>query len=141
MKNSVTPKFTQNLSKIIEQISNGKYKKVSIDEEKGLVVELQNGEYVPANILSIGTIDELYLSLRLSMINEISKEKMPIILDETFAYFDNDRLKNVLLFLENNLKDHQVILFTCTNREKQALNELNIEYNLINLQYKKLFFI
>lgn len=43
---------------------------------------MQNGEYVSAEKLSIGTIDQLYLSLRMSMVEEISKEKMPIILDE-----------------------------------------------------------
>ena len=40
MKNNVTPKFTQNLSNIACNISNGKYKKVIFNEEKGLIVEL-----------------------------------------------------------------------------------------------------
>ncbi len=44
-------------------------------KKKGLVVELETGEYISANRLSIGTIDELYLSLRLSMLDEISSEK------------------------------------------------------------------
>ncbi len=131
MKNSVTPKFTQNLSTIINEISNEKYKKVSINEN--IMVELENGNYVPANSLSIGTIDEIYLALRLSMLDEISKEKMPIILDETFAYFDEERLKNILLFLQRQSENHQVILFTCTNREKQILDNLHISYNLIEL--------
>ena len=99
MKNTITPKFTQNLSNMVQKISDGKYQKVSIHEEKGLIIELENGEYIPANLLSIGTIDQLYLSLRLSMLEEISEEKMPIILDEAFAYFDDERLKNSLLFL------------------------------------------
>ncbi len=131
MKNSVTPKFAQNLSTIINEISNGKYKRVSINEN--IMVELENGKYVPANSLSIGTIDEIYLALRLSMLDEISKEKMPIILDETFAYFDEERLKNILLFLQKQSENHQVILFTCTNREKQVLDGLDISYNLIEL--------
>lgn len=133
MKNNVTPKFTQNLSNIVKQLSGGKYQKVSIHEEKGLIVELENGEYIPAHLLSTGTIDQLYLSLRLSMLDEISKEKMPIILDETFAYFDEERLKNILLFLEEKAKEHQIILFTCTNREKELLDKLQIEYNLVEL--------
>ncbi len=133
MKNNITPKFTQNLSTIINNISNGKYKTVSINEEQGLIVELENGEYISANNLSIGTIDAQYLALRLSMLDEISKEKMPIILDETFAYFDDERLKNILLFLKEQCKNHQIILFTCTKREKQTLDDLNIEYNLIEL--------
>ncbi len=133
MKNTITPKFTQNLSNMVQKISNGKYQKVSIHEEKGLIVELENGEYIPASLLSIGTIDQLYLSLRLSMLEEISEEKMPIILDEAFAYFDDERLKNSLLFLQEKAKEHQIILFTCTKREKKILEESNIEYEWIEI--------
>lgn len=133
MKQSVTPKFTQNLSSLIEKITNGKYKKVSINEDKGLIVELENGEYMPASMLSAGTIDQLYLSLRLSMLDEISQEKMPIILDESFAYFDDERLENSLLFLLEQAKEHQIILFTCTHREKEILEKLNISYNWIEI--------
>ncbi|MCI9246127.1 MAG: hypothetical protein HFJ30_03210, partial [Clostridia bacterium] len=133
MKKSVTPKFTQNLSDLIQKITNGKYQKVSIHEKDGLIVELQNGEYRPANLLSVGTIDQLYLSLRLAMLDEISKEKMPIILDEAFAYFDDERLRNSLLFLIQQAKEHQIMLFTCTKREKQILDELNLDYHWIEL--------
>ena len=133
MKNNVTPKFTQNLSNIACNISNGKYKKVIFNEEKGLVVELENGEYISANRLSVGTIDELYLSLRLSMLDEISNEKMPIILDEVFAYFDDERLKNSLIFLAEQSAEHQIIILTCSNRERQILDSINIKYNLVEL--------
>ncbi|MEI3391454.1 MAG: AAA family ATPase [Clostridia bacterium] len=133
MKNNVTPKFTKNLSQTINKISNGKYNKVTINDEEGLMVELENGEYITADRLSIGTIDQLYLSLRLSMAEEISEEKMPVILDEAFAYFDDYRLENALKFLVEELEENQIILFTCTKREEEILNRLNIKYNLIEL--------
>lgn len=133
MKNNVTPKFTKNLSETINKISNGKYNKVTVNDEIGLMVELENGEYVSAGRLSIGTIDELYLSLRLSMAEEISEETMPIILDEAFAYFDDYRLENALKFLIEELKENQIILFTCTKREEEILDKLNIKYNLVEL--------
>lgn len=133
MKNSVTPIFTSNLSYNIMQISNGKYKKVTVTDEDGIIVELQNGEYVSAEKLSGGTIEQLYLSLRLSMVKEISNENMPIILDEAFAYYDDERLENTLRFLIDNFKENQIIMFTCTNREKEIFNRLNINYNLIQL--------
>ena len=91
MKNSITPKFTKNLSNTVEKISNGKYNKVSINDEQGLIVENQYGDYISAERLSTGTVDQLYLSLRLSMIDEISDESMPIILDEAFAYYDDNK--------------------------------------------------
>lgn len=133
VKSSVTPKFTKDLSLLIEKISNGKYKNANFDPDKGLIIEREDGEYINCNNLSIGTIDQLYLSLRLSAMNEISEEKMPIILDEAFAYYDNERLENILKFINENYKENQVIIFTCSNREKDILDKLNVEYNIVNL--------
>ena len=134
MKNTVTPKFTENLSKNINKITNGKYTNVMVQADNGLVVELENGNYVEADRLSIGTIDQLYLSLRLSMTEDLSKEKMPIILDEAFAYYDTQRLENILTYLANTYPDRQIILFTCTEREKNIFNEFDIPYHFIDLQ-------
>jgi len=129
MKNNITPKFTKKLSEIANEISGGKYKKVILNEEKGLIVELENGEYISAGLLSVGTIDQLYLSLRLSMMDEISEEKMPIILDETFAFYDTERLTNTIKVLAK--KTNQIIILTCSNREKEILDKNNINYNWI----------
>lgn len=133
MKNSVTPKFTENLSKNISKITSGKYSKVKFNEETGLVVELENGDNVLAEKLSVGTIDQLYLSLRLSMVDELSEEKVPILLDEAFAFYDNSRLENILKYLNDNYKNRQIIIFTCTDREKNILNKNNILFNYIEL--------
>ncbi len=129
MKKNITPKFNQSLSKNIDKISNGKYKNIVINEN--ITVELDDGRYVPAETLSVGTIEQIYLSLRLSILDEISKEKLPIILDEAFAYYDDSRLEAALDFLSK--VDNQVILFTCTNREKEILEKNNIEFNYISL--------
>lgn len=133
MKNTITPKFTKSLSSSINKISNSKYEKVTINDENGMVVENNRGEYVEAYKLSTGTIDQLYLALRLSMIDDLSKEKLPIILDESFAYFDNERLENVLRYLKEELQEHQTLIFTCTNREKEILDTIKAEYNFIKL--------
>ncbi len=133
MKNTVTPKFTEELSKNISEITKGKYSKIMLNDEDGLIVELEDGNYIPASKLSVGTIDQLYLSLRLSMVGELSEETMPIILDEAFAYYDKERLKNILLYLNDKYKNTQIIIFTCTNREKEILEEELIKYNKVNL--------
>jgi len=133
MKNSVSPVFTEKLSYNISKITKGKYCKLYFNDEQGLIVELNNGNYIPAERLSIGTIDQLYLSLRLAMLDEISKEKVPIILDEAFAYYDNERLKNILLYLTSEFSDRQIIILTCTKREKEILEELQISFNQIIL--------
>lgn len=129
MKQSVTPKFSDNLSKNLEKFSDYKYKKIVLRDD--IRVELENGQRIQIEQLSEGTIQQIYLALRLSVINEISSEILPIILDETFAYYDDDRLKQTLLFL---LKlPNQVIIMSCTDREKKILDEIKAEYNYIEL--------
>jgi DNA repair exonuclease SbcCD ATPase subunit len=133
MKTTITPKFTKNLSESIQKISSNKYNKVTINDENGMIIENNRGEYVEAIKLSTGTIDQLYLALRLSMIDELSKENLPIILDESFAYSDNNRLKNMLQYLTSELNNHQTIIFTCTDREQKMLEAMNIPYNVVEL--------
>jgi DNA repair exonuclease SbcCD ATPase subunit len=133
MKTTITPKFTKNLSESIQKISSNKYNKVTINDENGMIIENNRGEYIEAIKLSTGTIDQLYLALRLSMIDELSKENLPIILDESFAYSDNNRLKNMLQYLTSDLNNHQTIIFTCTDREQKMLEEMNIPYNVVEL--------
>lgn len=133
MKDEITPKFTKTLSETIQEISGGKYQNIKFREGEGITVELENGEYIAANKLSVGTIDQLYLSLRLSAIEEITEEKMPIILDETFAYYDTERLTNILKHIHEKYKENQMIIFTCSNREKEILEKESIKYTYINL--------
>lgn len=132
MRENITPKFSENLSKIINNISNGKYSKIRINEENNIIVELENGKYIPIELLSTGTIDQLYLAFRIAIIKEITGENLPIILDESFAYYDDNRLKNMIEYISKNI-ENQIIIFTCTEREKVILDELNIKYNHINL--------
>ena len=134
VKENISPKFTRNLCDIISKVSDNRYSNVILNDNEGLNVELKNGSYVPASRLSVGTIDQMYLSLRLSALEEISKETMPIILDEAFAYFDDERLSSILKYVKTNFEDNQIIIFTCSNREIKALENLKIEYNLINLE-------
>jgi len=133
MKEQITPKFTVELSNVMEKISGGKYKNVRINTNGEIVVEQTNGEYIMAENLSIGTIDQLYLSLRIATIKEITKENMPIILDEAFAYYDDSRLENILKYLSEEYKNKQIIIFTCTRREIEILDRMNLVYNKIEL--------
>ena len=133
MRENVTPRFTQCLSESIQKITDGNYYKVKMNDEEGIMVERKNGEYIPANRLSVGTIDQLYVSLRFSMIKELSKENLPIFLDEVFAYFDQNRLRKVFYYLQENFSNTQIFIFTCTNREANLLEEMHIPYHKIQM--------
>lgn len=133
MKENITPKFTNNLSQIISVITNNKYNKIKFNDENGIMVELSNGDYTQVDNLSTGTIEQLYLALRISMIDELSEEKLPLFLDETFAYYDDERLTNILIFLLKEAQRRQIFIFSCSKREIDILNSMNIKYNLVEV--------
>lgn len=134
IRSSMSPEFVNRLSNIINKISNGNYENISFSDTDGLMVEIEDGRYVPVERLSQGTIDQMYLALRLSSIDIISKENLPVVLDETFVYFDDERLKNILEFINEFYKEKQIIIFSCSDREKIALSELKIKYNYVELE-------
>ena len=129
MKKNITPKFNDSFNYLVNIFTNGKYSRVIFND--GIYVEVSNGQMISLEGLSFGTIQEIYLALRLAMIKELSKENIPIILDEPFAYFDDNRIAKVIESL--NQLDNQVIIFTCTNRENEIINKLGLEYNFIKL--------
>lgn len=58
---------------------------------------------------------------------------MPIILDEAFAYYDEARLTNILKYISEEFKNNQIIILTCTNREREILERLKVQYKNIEL--------
>ena len=129
IKNSVTPKFFDNLSDVVKIITNGKYVKVYVNDE--IKVEDYLGKIYSIDKLSFGTIEEIYFSLRVSIALMISEEKLPIILDESFVYFDDNRLGLILNYLYG--LDNQIIILSSNKREKNLLDFGNYEYNFIQL--------
>ena len=131
LKNNVGPEFDKKLSYIVEKITNNKYNDVYIDNEHNIKIKTEHGEYVNLERFSTGTIEQVNLALRLAYIDTISKEKLPIILDEAFAFYDDERLANIMKFLNKEYEDRQVIIFTCSNREKKIIDEENIKSNIV----------
>ena len=89
-------------------------------------------DFVPLESLSTGTIEQVYLALRLTAgARLIGREDIPILLDDSFAYYDDERLKTVLADLARG--PAQVLLFTCQSREERMLRELGWEYRATEL--------
>ena len=132
MKENITPNFIQELKNILKQVTNGKYDNVNIDSDNNIQIEIENGNYMPVEMLSIGTIDQIYLALRISAIKEITNESMPIILDESLAYYDDERMAKMLEYL-NEQKEKQILIFTCSEREKDILEKEKIKYTEIEI--------
>jgi DNA repair exonuclease SbcCD ATPase subunit len=118
------------VSKVISQITDDKYSDLKIDEKLEVKVGW-NGDYVLLERLSAGTIDQVYLALRLAVADLLlGEEEMPLLFDDSFALYDETRVKSVIASLS---KRRQILLFTCHKREKDLLEELNIPYHYVDL--------
>ena len=114
------------VSEIMKEITGGKYTRFLVEEPLKLSLILEDGRKVGIEKLSRGTIEQIYFALRMAAGELLYEEEYPVLLDDTFAYYDDERLKNTLAWLEKNRK--QVIIFTCQNREEEALLALDISY-------------
>ncbi len=128
------PAINKKVSQVIQQVTNGKYSQIRINDELNIAIENPiTKEIIDIDNLSGGTIDQLYFALRFSIINSIEESNLPLILDDCFIQYDNERLKNVLKFLGEIGDRKQILLFTCHRREEEILKELGLKYNLINI--------
>jgi uncharacterized protein YhaN len=128
------PAINRKVGETIKKISGGKYENVKINSKLGIGVENPiTKEIMDIDSLSGGTIDQLYFSLRFGIISSMKGDSFPLILDDCFIQYDDNRLTNILKFLCEISKDRQIILFTCHNREKEVLKKLDVKFNSIIL--------
>ena len=124
--------LNQWVSGIFNRMTGGKYSSVRVDEQLGIQVD-DGHQFVDIDLLSQGTKDQLYLSLRLAMVHLLFGGKlMPVILDDTFASFDDSRMAETLHWLGNET-GLQVIILTCHHREAAALDEMGMDYHYAEL--------
>lgn len=131
LKEEVVPKLEKQIKDSICETTNNMYSKIYYNDEDGILVENVVGDIVTIDKLSIGTIDQAYLGFRLALAEETAD--LPLILDESFAFYDNQRLENILKLLSQKHKNRQIIIFSCSNREKEILEKINIEFNYIKM--------
>ena len=132
LKEQIIPEIEEKIKQSINDTTNGAYNDIKYHDKEGLLFRNQFGNYEKVNKLSNGTIDQMYLGFRLAMSNKYAN--VPLIFDETFVYFDDERLDNILKTIKQISKEKQIIILTCSSREKQALNRLNIEYNEVSIK-------
>lgn len=121
------------ISRYIVALTNNKYDSLNVDNSLNVTINYE-GNIVTIDKLSTGTIDQVYLALRLAIADIIctNKERLPLLFDDCFAMYDNERLDSTLKYLYNNINS-QVIIFTCHTREDEILNKENINYNSIKI--------
>ncbi len=134
IKGNFMPLLRNAISENFAYVTENKYKEVLIDENMNISILAKDDKVVKIEALSSGTIDQLYISLRLGLSNLISEDKnVPLILDDSFIQYDEERLTKSLELLNREKNKRQVILFTCQKREKVILDRLGIPYNNIDI--------
>ncbi len=115
-------KFQQAASGILDRLTGGRYTRVSLDSSGEVRINTPD-RLLNLNQVSCGTMHQIYLALRLAagVVFE-KKEPLPVILDDAFAMYDDERLEEALRLLDGC--GRQVILFTCQNREKQIYERI-----------------
>ena len=102
--------LNEQVSVLVRRITNDKYTEVRIDDQLKVMVKSGNS-YISMDYLSTGTIEQIYLALRLSIANVLIAEDLPIIIDDIFVTYDYQRLYDTLSCL-NEYLNRQIILFT-----------------------------
>lgn len=121
--------FYQKLSEYAASFTDRAYERLVADEYLGLRAITENGS-VEVTDVSYGTGEQFYLALRLAAADIFDPDKRnPIILDDSFAAFDDNRLESALLCLKNI--GRQVIIFSSTGREEQALRRMRVPYEKV----------
>ena len=126
MNRQVGQRLKNRTSAILSEITGGKYYDVLLDEDLKMSVNTSD-RVIPLEKLSRGTLEQIYFSLRMAA-GELfcGEEPFPVILDDIFGMYDEERLAGVLRWLYQEQK--QIIISTCSKREMDVLEKEQIPF-------------
>ena len=115
------PRITGQAQQYLSRLTLGKYDRLRLDDD----LTLRSGSTQDAALRealwrSEGTVDQLYLALRLAVAQALTPEA-PLILDDALARFDDARLDAAMSLLQELAAERQIILFTCQAREEKHI--------------------
>ena len=121
MENVFAPQVNERAGAYLSQLTGGVYSKLHVD--RSFSVEMASeGDYAyhPIDYFSGGTVDQVYLALRLAISDlvQTSDDKMPLLLDDALMQYDDERAGLGLKMLRELSGSRQIILFTCHRRMK-----------------------
>ena len=114
------PRISQRAQELLASLTGGRYDRLTLDAELSLHAGAGEEDTLREVLWrSDGTMDQLYLALRLAVAEELTPNA-PLILDDALVRFDDERMKAALKILRKESEGKQVILFSCQSREKDA---------------------
>ena len=133
------PEVLQRASYYLSILTDGKYSELDLDSATSeITVMLEDGRYLTpqAARLSQATREQIYLSIRLSVIESFDEDRevMPITLDEALITWDKDRLTSGLNLLAQVARKRQVLIFTCHDFIVDTMKENQPTAQIIELK-------
>ena len=113
-----SPQLNRAAGALLSRLTGGKYHALSLDKELEASASGER-DVLPhsALYLSKGTVDQIYLAVRLAVC-DLCLPDAPLVLDEALAAFDDVRAKRALELLQELSAQRQILLFSCHHRDK-----------------------
>jgi DNA repair exonuclease SbcCD ATPase subunit len=124
LQSRFSPALGERAAAYLSRITGGRYRKVLLDRSFALAAETEDDPIRRSiQLLSQGTADQVYLSLRLAICDMVLPQEasVPLILDDALTSFDDERLRGALEVLLEESRRRQILLFTCQRREAELL--------------------
>ncbi len=122
-------KFAEALSKYAEAFTDSAYKTLAADDDLKLRA-VTGHRSLELSEVSFGTGEQFYLALRFAAADVFDPEKKnPMILDDSFAAFDDQRLESAILALKKC--GRQILVLSSTGREEAAAKRMGITYEKV----------
>lgn len=119
------PRIAKRAQELFSRLTDGRYEKVMLAEDLSIHVSAQSEATLRSSQWrSDGTVDQLYLALRLAVAEELTPDA-PLVLDDAMVRFDDNRLRTALHILTEMADNKQILLFTCQGRERKLQGEAN----------------
>lgn len=115
------PRIASRAQELMAAFTGGRYDRLTLGEDLSVRAGT-GGEATTREAMwrSDGTVDQLYLALRLA-VAEVLTPEAPLILDDALVRFDDARTKAALEVLRSVGENRQIILFTCHEREQNMI--------------------
>ena len=124
LQSRFSPALSRRAGELFSRLTGGKYESVLLDRTFSAQAGEAGESISPdAQLLSLGTLDQLYLAVRLAICESVLPESdpPPIVLDDALVRFDDARCRAALDLLLEESKSRQILLFTCQHRESAYL--------------------
>lgn len=134
LQRDFAPQLGRRVSAAVERITDGRYTRVVIDQGLGVRLEDRtSGQLVELARLSSGTVDLVYLLMRIELLHLLcgGKVQVPLILDDSFTQMDDRRAAALLRYLLE--RGGQILLFSCHGRERRMLQQAGLPFASIVL--------